>query len=77
MATSAMSKEMLDYFNRLSKPEQKSILEMLKTFLNKKENTDTKLSMEDYTKELLKADEDIDAGEFVLHEDVVKYFGKK
>ncbi len=48
-----------------------------KTFLNKKENTDTKLSMEDYTKELLKADEDIDAGEFVLHEDVVKYFGKK
>ena len=64
-------------FNQLNNAEQKSILQMLKTFLsNRKEGTNSQ-SLEDYTKELEQADAEIEAGDFVLHEDVVKYFSKK
>lgn len=77
MSASATSQEMLDYFNQLNKTEQKSILQMLKTFLSNRKESTTSPSLEDYTKELEKADAEIEAGEFFLHEDVVKYFNKK
>ena len=74
---SATAKEMLDYFNQLNKAEQKSILQMLKTFLNNRKEGINAPSLEEYTKELEQADAEIEAGDFVLHEDVVKYFSKK
>ena len=77
MPASATSQEMLDYFNQLNKEEQKSILQMLKTFLSNRKEGDSAQSLEAYTKELEKADAEIEAGDFILHEDVVKYFSKK
>lgn len=77
MSASTTSQEMLAYFNQLNKDEQNSILKMLKTFLkNRKEGVGAP-SLEAYTKELEKADAEIEAGDFILHEDVVKYFSKK
>jgi hypothetical protein len=65
---------MLGYFNQLNSAEQATILQLLKNYLHKGEN---RLSLEEYTKELEQADAAIEDGDFVLHEDVVKYFSKK
>ena len=77
MSASATSQEMLNYFNQLNKAEQKSILQMLKTFLNNRKEGANPQSLEEYTKELEKADAEIEGGDFILHEDIVKYFSKK
>ena len=50
---------------------------MLKTFLSNRKEGAGMQSLEDYTKELEQADAEIEAGDFMLHEDVVKYFSKK
>jgi hypothetical protein len=47
---------------------------LIKNYLHKGEN---RLSLEEYTKELEQADAAIEDGDFVMHEDVVKYFSKK
>lgn len=77
MSASATSKELINYFNQLNIAEQKTVLQMLKTFLSHRKDGTGNQSLEDYTKELEKADVEIEAGDFVLHEDVVKYFSKK
>ena len=52
MSASATSQELITYFNQLSTTEQKTVLQMLKSFLaNRKEEANTQ-SLEDYTKEL-------------------------
>ena len=60
MPASATSEEMLDYFNQLNKEEQKSILQLLKTFLSKQKKGNSTKSLDDYTKELEKADAEIE-----------------
>jgi len=77
MSASATSQELITYFNQLNAAEQKTVLQMLKTFLSNRKKGDNTQSLEDYTKELEQADAEIEAGDFVLHEDVVKYFSKK
>ncbi len=77
MEASATTREMVGYFNQLSEPEQKTFLDILKTFLIKRKGGFNVQSLEDYTKELEKADAEIEAGDFIMHEDVVKYFSKK
>ena len=76
METSAMSQEMLTYFNRLNESEQKTFLQMLKTFFQNRSQDRLAQSVEDYSKELENADKEIEAGDFILHEDVLKYFNK-
>lgn len=77
MSASATSQELITYFNQLNTAEQQTVLQMLKTFLSNRKEGSGKQSLEDYTKELEQADAEIEAGDFVLHEDVVKYFSKK
>ena len=77
MSASATSQELITYFNQLNNAEQKTVLQMLKTFLSNRKEPGNAQSPEDYTKELEQADAEIEAGDFVLHEDVVKYFSKK
>ena len=76
METSAMSQEMLTYFNRLNESEQKTFLQMLKTFFQNRSKDLLAQSVEDYSKELENADKEIEAGDFIHHEDVLKYFNK-
>jgi len=74
---SVAAQQMLDYFNQLNNDEQKTVLQLLQAFLsNRKEGLHPE-SLEEYTKELERADAEIEAGDFVLHEDVIKYFSKK
>lgn len=77
MSASVTSKEMLDYFNQLNRADQSAILQMLKTFLSRRKEGSDPQTIEEYTKELEKADAEIEAGDFVMHEDVLKYFSKK
>jgi len=72
-----LEQELFSYFTRLNEEEKKSFVQLLKAFLNnRKENTQVP-SLEEYTIELEKADAEIENGEYILHEDVVKYFSKK
>jgi len=72
-----LEQELFSYFNRLNEQEKKSFVHLLKDFLNNRKTHTQVPSLEEYTKELEIADAEIEAGSFILHEDVVKYFSKK
>lgn len=74
---SARSKELLRYFTRLKDAEQKSILQMLKTFVGSRDEGVKPVSREEYNRELEEADSEIEQGDFVSHEEVMKRYSKK
>jgi len=74
---SARSKELLRYFTRLKDAEQKSILQMLKTFVSSREQDVKPVTLEEYNRELEEADSEIEAGDFVSHDEVMKRYSKK
>jgi hypothetical protein len=77
MASSPISNEMLNYFMQLNEAEKQSVLELIKTFLTNRPNQSQPQSMEEYNQELQDADSEIESGEFILHEEVVKRYAKK
>lgn len=77
MASSSISNEMLNYFMQLNESEKQSVLELIKTFLTNRPNQAQPQSMEEYNQELENADSEIEAGEFILHEEVIKRYAKK
>jgi hypothetical protein len=52
MATTSLSDEMIKNFVRLNKEEQKSVVQMIKTFLQGKEKEVKPQTLEDYNLEL-------------------------
>jgi hypothetical protein len=74
---SARTKELLRYFTRLKDAEQKSVLQMLKTFVDSRQEEFKPVTPEEYNRELEEADAEIEAGEFVSHEEVMKRYFKK
>jgi hypothetical protein len=76
-SVSARTKELLRYFTRLKDAEQKSILQMLKTFVDSRQEEFKPVTLEEYNRELEEADAEIEAGEFVSHEEVMKRYFKK
>lgn len=77
MATPSISKEMLNYFMQLNDAERKSVLEMVKTFLGSRKNEINQQTLEEYNHELEQADAEIEAGDYVPHEEVMKRYGKQ
>lgn len=76
MATQSISQEMLNYFMQLNEAERKSIVEMIKTFLISRNNTFETQSLKDYNQELDQADTEIENGDYVSHEEVMKRYLK-
>jgi hypothetical protein len=76
MAAPTISQEMLNYFMQLNDAEKKSVLEMIKTFLSSKK-TDLPQSHEEYNAELEQADNEIEAGDFIPHDEVMKRYLNK
>jgi len=74
MATQLMQKKMLEYFGRLNTAEQKSVLQLVKTFAERREDDFNPQTIEEYNRELDEANARIDAGEFVTHEEVMKKY---
>ena len=64
MATTSLSEEMIENFVKLNKAEQKSILQMIKTFLSSKENEFVPQTSEEYNAEIDEAVEAYKLGEF-------------
>ena len=76
MAAPTISQEMLNYFLQLNDAEKKSVLELVKTFLMSRKNEFTPQTVEEYNEELERADAEIEAGEFIPHEEVMKRYHK-
>ena len=67
-----LDKKMFSYFTQLNEQEKKSIIEMLKVFLNRRQENENRISIEQYNKELDAAMEQIKKGEVYSHEEVVR-----
>ena len=73
MTTVAIRKKLADYIKVADDKKIKAMYALLEDDI---EHGDI-VSIEQYNKEVDQADAEIEAGDFVLHEDVVKYFSKK
>jgi len=71
METAAIDKEMHDYFMQLNETEKKSVVQMIKTFLQGRKELE-RISIEQYNKEIEEAESEIERGESYSHEEVVK-----
>jgi predicted transcriptional regulator len=72
MAYTSLQQEMQQYFSLLNEAEQQSIISLIKTFVAA--GRKSTVSMEAYTAELDAADAEIEAGNYVSHEEVKKRF---
>lgn len=63
MAATSLSDEMIKNFVKLNKAEQKSIVQMIKTFLSSKENEFIPQTLEEYNAEINAAVEAAKRGE--------------
>jgi len=66
-----LDKELLKYWGQLDGAQKKSILGMIKSFLQPVEKY-SHISIEQYNKELDEAMDRVEAGKFISHEDVLK-----
>ncbi|MEP6949683.1 MAG: hypothetical protein ABI863_10435 [Ginsengibacter sp.] len=76
METTVLSEEMLAYFSRLNREEQQSVPAMVKTFINSPNKEFGTVTLDEYNRELEEADAEIEAGDFVTHEEVKKKYLK-
>lgn len=66
-----LAEEMLQYFSQLNQEQQKSVIDLIKTFV-KNQSEFAPVTLEEYTKELEEADAEIEAGDYITHEEVKK-----
>jgi hypothetical protein len=76
METTVLKEEMLTYFSMLNSEEQQSVLAMIKTFINNRDTEFGPVTLDEYNRELEESDAEIEAGDFVTHEEVKKKYLK-
>lgn len=69
---SVLEKEWLNYFVQLNESEKKSVLQMIKTFLENRRRDFEHISIEQYNKELQEAERQIEEGNFITQEELEK-----
>ena len=67
-----LEKELFSYILQLDEAEKKSVLQMLKTFLKGRPKKSSRISIEQYNKEIDEAIARVEAGEFYTQEEVEK-----
>ena len=67
-----IDQELYNCFMQLNEAEKKSVLQMLKTFLQGRNQHPERISLEQYNKEIQEAMEEAERGEVYTHEEVVK-----
>lgn len=65
----ALDQELYQYILQLDEDEKKSVLQMLKTFISGRTKT-TRISIEQYNREIDEAIARVEAGQFHTHEEV-------
>ena len=73
---SALDKELFSYFIQLNEAEKKSVLQMLKTFLQRRTEETSRISIEQYNKEIDEALEEIEKGNYITQEEMEKQSAK-
>ena len=63
---------MFNYFSQLNEQEKKSVVQMLKVFLNARTKNMKRMSIEQYNIELDKAMEEVKRGETYTHDEVAE-----
>ncbi|MEI9944932.1 MAG: hypothetical protein WDN26_12025 [Chitinophagaceae bacterium] len=76
MDSAIIKEEMLQYFSRLNEAEQQSVLEMIKTFIQSRKTEFGPVTLEEYNQELEAADNEIENGNYVTHDEVKKRYTK-
>ncbi|MDR0794312.1 MAG: hypothetical protein LBE82_13470 [Chitinophagaceae bacterium] len=69
---SVLDKELIQYFTRLDEPQKKSLLSMIKSFIQPNEGLLGSITMEQYNQELDEAMERMDKGHFTTLEELEK-----
>jgi predicted transcriptional regulator len=72
MQAKGIEQEMNTYFMQLSLAEKKSVVQMIKTFLQRSNKDTGQVTLEDYNKDIDEAMAEVARGEFYTHEEVVK-----
>lgn len=72
METTTLDQKMYNYFMQLNEAEKKSVVQMIKTFLQSKKAAPERMSIEQYNKEIEASEAEIENGESYTHEEVVK-----
>lgn len=72
----ALEQEMYHYFLQLNETEKKSVVQMLKAFLQSRKETPQRTTLDQYNKELEEAEKQIEAGSFLTLEELEKEMGK-
>ena len=67
-----LDKELIQYFVQLNEPQKKSLLEMIKSFLQPENTPAENVTIEQYNRELDEAMERIGKGDFVTLETLEK-----
>ena len=74
MAAQTMSEELLQYFTKLPEQDQRQVILFVKTYVDGEDESKEPQTLEEYSQELEEADAEIERGEFVTHEEVIKHF---
>ncbi len=76
MTQTAVQEEMLQYFSKLNKEEQQSVVDLLKTFITSRKIFERQ-SLEEYNKELERGVAEIEAGNYITHEQMKERLANK
>lgn len=72
----ALEQEMHHYFIQLNEAEKRSVVQMLKAFLQSRKEKGQRATIEQYNKELEEAEMQIEAGNFLTQEALEKEMEK-
>jgi hypothetical protein len=72
MQAKGIEQEMNNYFMQLTLAEKKSVVQMIKTFLQRNNKDTEPVSLEEYNKDIDEAMAEVARGESYSHEEVVK-----
>jgi predicted transcriptional regulator len=73
---SVLDKELGSYLKQLNEAEKKSVLLMLKTFLQRRSEGTVPVSVEQYNREIDEALAEVEAGDYITQEEMEKQAAK-
>jgi hypothetical protein len=68
MPISAIEKELMQYVAQMDERQQKSLLDMIKVFVEPTDDLSSTISIEEYNKELDEAEAEFERGEYITHD---------
>lgn len=72
MAALTMSEELLQYFTKLPEQDQREVISIVKNYVE--DENEKPQTIEEYNRELEEAVAEVERGEFVTHEEVMRHY---